>query len=167
MKRNYHVKFLNEKDVELAEAVCMASEDYYLIEQDKPASKNDALKIITEIPDGKTRFDKFVLAVLDEHEKPIGLVDIVSDYPSKGRWFIGLLLLTPDARNNGLGKVLHQTIKEWANDGGADSLAIAVLEENEKGRGFFEHLGYTKQETKEATYGDKKHQVAIFVLDIK
>ncbi|CUK89291.1 hypothetical protein LM701014_110011 [Listeria monocytogenes] len=25
MKRNYHVKFLNEKDVELAEAVCAAS----------------------------------------------------------------------------------------------------------------------------------------------
>ncbi len=39
MKRNYHVKFLNEKDVELAEAVCAASEDYYLMEQDKPASK--------------------------------------------------------------------------------------------------------------------------------
>lgn len=65
MKRNYHVKFLNEKDVELAEAVCAASEDYYLMEQDKPASKSDALKIITEIPNGKTRFDKFVLAVLE------------------------------------------------------------------------------------------------------
>ncbi len=44
MKRNYHVKFLNEKDVELAEAVCTASEDYYLMEQDKPASKSDAIK---------------------------------------------------------------------------------------------------------------------------
>lgn len=145
MKRNYHVKFLNEKDVELAEAVCAASEDYYLIEQDKPASKSDALKIITEIPDGKTRFDKFVLAVLDENEKPIGLVDIVSDYPRKGRWFIGLLLLTPDARHNGLGKVLHQTIKEWASDGGADSLALGVLAENEKAVDFLNILATRKK----------------------
>ncbi|MBC1731199.1 GNAT family N-acetyltransferase [Listeria seeligeri] len=167
MKRNYHVKFLNEKDVALAEAVCSASEDYYLIEQDKPASKSDALKIITEIPNGKTRFDKFVLAVLDENEQPIGLVDIVSDYPRKGRWFIGLLLLTPAARGNGLGKVLHQTIKEWANDGGADSLTLGVLAENEKARGFFEHLGYTKTETKEATYGGKEHQVDMYALEIK
>ncbi|MBF2346319.1 GNAT family N-acetyltransferase [Listeria seeligeri] len=167
MKRNYHVKFLNEKDVALAEAVCSASEDYYLMEQDKPASKSDALKIITEIPNGKTRFDKFVLAVLDENEQPIGLVDIVSDYPRKGRWFIGLLLLTPAARGNGLGKVLHQTIKEWANDGGADSLTLGVLADNEKARGFFEHLGYTKAETKEATYGGKEHQVDIYALEIK
>ncbi|MBC2266254.1 GNAT family N-acetyltransferase [Listeria farberi] len=166
MKRNYHVKFLSEKDVALAEAVCTASEDYYLIEQNKPASKSDALKIITEIPNGKTRFDKFVLAVLDENEKPIGLVDIVSDYPRKGRWFIGLFLLTPDARGNGLGKVLHQTIKEWANDGGADSLALGILAENEKGRGFFEYLGYSKQETKQATFGGKEHQVHIYTIDI-
>ncbi|AHI54862.1 N-acetyltransferase family protein [Listeria ivanovii] len=166
MKRNYHVKFLTEKDVALAEAVCSASEDYYLIEQDKPASKSDALKIITEIPNGKTRFDKFVMAVLDENEKPIGLVDIVSDYPRKGRWFIGLLLLTPAARGNGLGKVLHQTIQEWANDGGADSLALGVLAENEKACGFFKHLGYTKEETKEATYGEKVHQVDIYTLTI-
>lgn len=166
MKRNYHVKFLTEKDVALAEAVCGASEDYYLIEQGKPASKSDALKIITEIPKGKTRFDKFILAVLDENKQPIGLVDIVSDYPGKGRWFVGLLLLTPAARGNGLGKVLHQTIKEWASDGGADSLALGVLAENKQASGFFEHLGYTKEETKTATYGEKEHQVAIYTLDI-
>ncbi|HBI6638817.1 TPA: GNAT family N-acetyltransferase, partial [Listeria monocytogenes] len=54
-----------------------------------------------------------------------------------------------------------------ASDGGADSLALGVLAENEKGRGFFEHLGYTKEETKQASYGGKEQEVSIFTLAIK
>lgn len=32
MKCNYYVKFLNEKDVEFVEVVCVVFEDYYLME---------------------------------------------------------------------------------------------------------------------------------------
>lgn len=49
----------------------------------------------------------------------------------------------------------------------ADSLALGVLAENDKGRGFFEHLGYTKEETKQASYGGKEQEVSIFTLAIK
>lgn len=69
--------------------------------------KSDVLKIIIEILNGKIRFDKFVLVVLDENEKLIGLVDIVFDYLWKGCWFIGLFFLMLDVCYNGFGKVFY------------------------------------------------------------
>ncbi|KMT62922.1 hypothetical protein X559_0759 [Paenilisteria newyorkensis] len=165
-KRNYHVKFLTEKDVALAEEVCAKCEDYFLIEQGVAATKENARDIITEIPKGKTKLDKFVMAVLDEADKPIGLIDVVADFPRKGQWIIGLLMLIPEERSSGFGKVLYQVIKDWASDGSADSLRIGVLEENKEAIGFWSHLGFEKQEEKRQTYGEKEHTVHVMVRNI-
>ncbi|WP_425487919.1 GNAT family N-acetyltransferase [Listeria rustica] len=165
-KRNYHVKFLTEKDVELAEEVCAKCEDYFLIEQGMAATTENARDIITEIPKGKTKLDKFVMAVLDEADKPIGLIDVVADFPRKGQWIIGLLMLIPEERGSGFGKVLYQVIKDWASDGSADSLRIGVLEENKEAIGFWSHLGFEKQEEKRQTYGEKEHIVHVMVRNI-
>ncbi|WP_088810464.1 MULTISPECIES: N-acetyltransferase [Listeria] len=166
MKRNYHVKFLNEKDIALAEHVCAKCEDYFQIEQGRKANSSDAHAILTDLPDGKTKFDKFVMAILDDQEEPIGLIDVVADFPKKGEWIIGLLLLVPDAREAGLGRVLHQVIRDWATDGGAKSLRIGVLNENEAAKGFWEHLGYQKQEEKTTQFGEKTHVVSVYTLQI-
>ncbi|WP_239256289.1 GNAT family N-acetyltransferase [Listeria ilorinensis] len=167
MKRNYHVKFLNKTDVALVETVADASSDYFLIEQGRPATEADALAIIQDLPPGKSKFDKFVMAILDEEDAPIGVIDVVADYPRKGEWIIGLLLLVPDARKAGMGKVLHQVIREWAIDGGADTLRIGILAENEAAVGFWEHLGYRKIDSKQQTFGEKEHQVDVYQLGIK
>lgn len=166
MKRNYHVKFLNEKDTVLVEQICAECEDYFKIEQGRTANSDDARAILTDLPEGKTRFDKFVMAILDEEESPIGLIDVVTDFPKKGEWIIGLLMLVPKARKAGMGRVLHQVIQDWAMDGGASSLRIGILEENEAAKGFWEHLGYQKQEEKTMQYGDKTHQVGVYTLQI-
>ncbi|MBC6310255.1 GNAT family N-acetyltransferase [Listeria sp. FSL L7-1582] len=165
-KRNYHVKFLTEKDVELAEEVCAKCEDYFLIEQGTVATTENARDIITEIPKGKTKLDKFVMAVLDEADKPIGLIDVVADFPRKGQWIIGLLMLIPEERGSGFGKVLYQVIKDWASDGSADSLRIGVLEENKEAIGFWSHLGFEKQEEKRQTFAGKEHTVHVMVRNI-
>ncbi|MBC2167258.1 GNAT family N-acetyltransferase [Listeria booriae] len=165
-KRNYHVKFLTEKDVALAEAVCANCEDYFLMEQGAPATSKNAQGIITDLPTGKTKRDKFVMAVLDEADKPIGLIDVVADFPKKGQWIIGLLMLIPEERGSGFGKVLYQVIKDWALDGGADSLRIGVLEENKEAVGFWSHLGFKKIEDQQHTYGEKEHNVHVMVQEI-
>ncbi|MBC1474355.1 GNAT family N-acetyltransferase [Listeria grandensis] len=165
-KRNYHVKFLTENDVALAEAVCAKCEDYFLMEQGSGATRENAHTIITEIPEGKTKHDKFVMAVLDEADKPIGLIDVVADFPRKGQWIIGLLMLIPEERESGFGKVLYKVIKDWATDGGADSLRIGVLDENAEAIGFWSHLGFEKEEEKQQTYGNKEHVVHVMTQKI-
>ncbi len=166
MKRNYHVKFLNEKDIALVEEVCKKCEDYFQIEQGRRANSDDARAILTDLPAGKTKFDKFVMAILDDQNEPIGLIDVVADFPKKSEWIIGLLLLVPGARSAGMGRVLHQVIREWAIDGGAKSLRIGVLDENEAAKGFWEHLGYAKQEEKTTQFGEKTHVVGVYTLQI-
>ncbi|EUJ33822.1 GNAT family acetyltransferase [Listeria floridensis FSL S10-1187] len=166
MKKSYHVKFLTKKDAALAEEVCQKSEDYFLMEQGRAATLADAEGIISDLPEGKTRFDKFVIAILDDNEEAIGLVDVLADFPRKGQWMIGLLLLVPEVRQTGMGRVLHQVIKEWAEDGGADSLRIGVLKENSNAREFWEHLGYQFDSEKETIVGGKKHLVDVLTLAI-
>ncbi|WP_163651679.1 GNAT family N-acetyltransferase [Listeria sp. PSOL-1] len=166
MKQQYHIKFVNEKDIALVEEVNTKCDDYYFIEQGKSATSKDAMAFLNELPPGKAKFDQFNIAILNENEEAIGLVNVIANYPRQGQWFIGLLLLIPDVRKSGLGKVLHQVIAEWASDGGADSLMLAVLAENKEAISFWQYLGYQKHAEINKVFGDKQHLVEKYVLTL-
>ncbi|EUJ21795.1 GNAT family N-acetyltransferase [Listeria aquatica] len=169
MKKSYHVKFLTNKetDIDLAEAVCKKCEDYYVLEAGRAATREDAAAVILELPEGKTRYDKFAMAILDEANAPIGLIDVVADYPKSGEWIIGLLLLVPEARNSGMGRVLHEVIREWAQDSGANSLRVGVLKSNESAAGFWRHLGYEHQGEKTIQIGGRENEVEVLTRETK
>ncbi len=168
MKKSYHVKFLTNKpeDIDLAEAVCKKCEDYYKLEKGRTATREDAAAVILGLPEGKTRYDKFAMAILDEANTPIGLIDIVADYPKTGEWIIGLLLLVPEARNGGMGRVLNEVIREWAQDSGADSLRVGVLKSNGSAAGFWRHLGYEHQGDKTIQVGGRENEVEVLTRKI-
>jgi len=60
--------------------------------------------------------------------------------PSTGE--LGMLYLLPDHVGHGLGRALHDRALAALRDAGFDRATLWVLEANERGRGFYEHVGW-------------------------
>ena len=52
------------------------------------------------------------------------------------------VFVEPDHRNLGVGRALLESVKKWARDKGADGVSLQVAAANERGRKFYEELGF-------------------------
>jgi len=52
------------------------------------------------------------------------------------------VFVEPDHRNLGVGRALLECVKEWAKEKGADGVSLQVAAANERGRKFYEELGF-------------------------
>ncbi len=52
------------------------------------------------------------------------------------------VFVEPDHRNLGVGRALLESVKTWAQDRGADGVSLQVAAANERGRKFYEELGF-------------------------
>ena len=126
-------------------------------------SKKIALEIFSDLPPGKNYEDKFVLGIYKNTNELIGIIDIIKNFPVDGEWMLGLLLIEPEERDNGLGKLIHKGLVQWAVKVGSKSFRIGVIEDNHKGKRFWSDLGYIK--IKEVT-NPKKHIVNVMTFQI-
>jgi RimJ/RimL family protein N-acetyltransferase len=66
------------------------------------------------------------LGVFKDSNKLIGIIAIVRNFIAVGQWIIGLMLIDPEERGNGLGKKVHGALVKWAIKLGAKSFRIGV-----------------------------------------
>jgi GNAT superfamily N-acetyltransferase len=52
------------------------------------------------------------------------------------------VFVEPDHRNLGVGRALLESVKAWAKERGADGISLQVAAANERGRKFYEGLGF-------------------------
>jgi GNAT superfamily N-acetyltransferase len=52
------------------------------------------------------------------------------------------VFVEPDHRNFGAGRTLLESVKAWAKERGADGISLQVAAANERGRKFYEDLGF-------------------------
>lgn len=140
--------------------------DYHIMCSGKDATYEDVDSIF-EYSDKKTLEDSLTLGVYNKCDLLIGMVDIFKNYPDKGTWMIGLLLLSPDERNKKLWKIIHEEIKKYALIQGAETFRIGVLEQNIKGLSFWKSLGYKHVKSTTINMGEKESNLNILKLILK
>ena len=133
-------------------------------EREQPSEKQ-ALEIFKALPPGKNYAVKFVLGIFKDKNELLGIIDLVKNFPVEGEWMLGLFYLDPEERGQGLGKLVHQTLVQWAEKFGAKSFRIGVLEENYQGRNFWSGLGYRK--IKESFKGSQQNGHLIQVMNLQ
>jgi ribosomal protein S18 acetylase RimI-like enzyme len=52
------------------------------------------------------------------------------------------VFVEPDRRNLGVGRALLESVRTWAMERGADGISLQVAAANERGRKFYEDLGF-------------------------
>lgn len=149
--------YIKDKD-KVMELYKNCNDFFELTEGIKP---DNCEELFNDIPPNKTIEDKFLYGIFDK-DMLIGVIDIVSDFPEKGEWIIGLLLLSPSVRGIGLGNKIHDLIKEMVENEGGEKLRVGVIEENTKAVMFWEKIGYKEIKiTEPRKFGMKKSRVIV------
>lgn len=128
--------------VRALQALCEACADYHTLVYGQPPGPDEARDLLTELPPGRTLEDKFFFGLFTPRPRLCGALDFIRDFREPGEWYLGLLMLEPGARGQGLGATVLQAAEAWVRGQGARRVRLAVAEQNEGGRRFWERHGY-------------------------
>ncbi len=131
-----------------------------------PSSKA-AENMLADCPPGKSGEDKVVIGVYNMDERLVAVLDAVCDYPAEGCWWVGLLLVEPTLRSQGLGRRLFHAFEQWVGQLGAKNILLGVLEDNDRAYQFWQSLGFTVVEKQPPSqFGEKEHTVITLIHDL-
>ncbi|KPU43472.1 acetyltransferase (GNAT) family protein [Oxobacter pfennigii] len=157
----YNIRLLSGDDEIDVQALCERCSDFSELIEGRPPEKDAGYSILFDLPPDKELKDKYVFGVYKENGVLIAVIEIVKDYKSIGEWIIGLLMIDPNERGNGLGRKLHDLIKAWVSEEHGKALRIGVVEENHRGYKFWCEMGYVEADRVKRTYGNKEHTVIV------
>lgn len=133
---------LTEADTGALQALCEACVDYHTLVYGQPAGPDEARTQLTELPPGKTLEDKFFFGLFTPRPRLCGALDFIRDFREPGEWYLGLLMLEPGARGNGLGEAVLKAAEDWVRGQGGRRIRLAVAEQNTGGLRFWERHGF-------------------------
>lgn len=153
---------LSHEDISKIQEVFEKCNDYLLLVEGKTVEPNTGEKEYLSIPKGKSVEEKLVFGIFNEDQEIIGYLDILSGYPEKESWWIGLLLIIPEVRSKSIGKNVMNGFMDYAHTRGVKELKLGVIEENIKALRFWNSLGFEVINTTEVRqFGNKTHKVNI------
>jgi ribosomal protein S18 acetylase RimI-like enzyme len=112
-------------------------------------------ELLSDLPPGKELGDKVGMGVFDRAGRLVGGIDVIRDYPEPREWYLGLMVLDPKHRDQGLGTKLFTALAHWLRTQGAEYLRLAASEHNEAGRRFWARLGFETVKQVVAEFGNR------------
>jgi GNAT superfamily N-acetyltransferase len=139
--------------------------DHAVLHDGRPFGPSAARDEFDDLPPGSTSADKFVhgLVGAGEHEdRLIAVVESVRRYPDPSTWWLGLLLVRPDRRNEGIGSCCYGWFEQRAAASGATDIALGVIAENRGGRVFWQRHGFDVERTvDDHRMGRRRHRLLV------
>lgn len=147
--------------VHLQELLVRCSEYFELI-SGQSARPGEAEELLTERPRGSSAADKHVCGVFDRRARHlIGVLDWIRGYPAENDWWLGLLLLDPEVRGQGLGGRLVSASAAWLSQQGAQQLWLCVQEQNSPAAEFWRRLGFEDVRTERQRLGALDNTITV------
>ena len=129
-------------DVALVEALLDGLQAYSIKVDGVPRRTDGARHLLSATPPGYGREHKTVFAIRCD-ARPVGLVDVIRDYPQASTLFVGLLAVIEPCQGRGIGRAAFERLERWARaEIGARRLRLAVVAENPVG-GFWQAMGFS------------------------
>jgi len=119
-----------------------AAPDYWEIAEGKPPGFEKAHEFFEDIPPNCDPKEGHRLGLF-LGEQLSGIADLYFGFPEGGDAYLGLMLLGPWARNQGMGKCFLSHVESLARAGSANRLYVGVMTINPKGRAFWEREGFS------------------------
>ncbi len=133
--------------------------DYCLLVDGHPAAPDAGAEEFSSVPPGRALADKFIFGFVDSRGQLVGLLEGLCAYPDEGTWWIGLLLLAPEARAHGLGSAAVRGFAGYAQAHGAQALMLGVVADNTRAYQFWARQGFERVRTTEPRQFDAKTHV--------
>ena len=121
-----------------------------------PLRDDEAARLLAILPPGMSLADKQVLGLHRDGEM-VGVVDLLRGHPGPTDWYLGLLLIAPEARGVGLGTaVVDEIVKRVVAEGGR-ALHLIVRENNPRALAFYRRHGFELIDRRVQDLGTKKN----------
>ena len=134
------------------EGFCDRCESFFeLITGERDASAR-AAALLTGRPPGITLEHKFVFGILRGAEL-VAVVDLLEGFPVVSEWYVGLLLVLPEMRQQKVGSAIWQAMESWVRSRGARCARLLVQDQNPRAarfwrsHGFFDEVRVTQRMT--------------------
>ena len=160
----YTIRLLSGADEPEVQDLWERCSDFSELVEGRLPEKDAGHSVLFDLPPEKAMKDKYVFGVYNEKAVLIAVIDLIKDYKDIGEWIIGLMLIDPGERGNGLGRKVHDFLKALVSENNGQKLRIAVVEENTNGFHFWSRMGYVEKERVRRTYGNKDHTVIVMNL---
>lgn len=136
--------------------------DYHLMADGEPAAPDAGREAFSDVPPGHDPAQLLLLGMTGADGRLEVLAQTLRGYPAQGVWWIGLMLVAPEARGGGLGRAMLEDILTRALAAEAQELQLGVLDVNQDARRFWEREGFVWLRTTEPRqFGQRKHIVHV------
>ena len=154
------LRLLSATDSRLIQPVFDACTDYALLQDGQPFPTNAAELEFEDLPPGFAKDSKRIFAIEQSNGGVVGLIDGMRGYPNPSIWFIGLMLMVPEARSNGLGSLALAALERFArSEDSCTEMELAVLKANSPGIRFWERNGFSRRrEAPAVAFGRQVHE---------
>lgn len=141
--RGITLRPLTDSDADAVQTLLVDSSDYIHRLTGRPPTPEAGAAVLTSTPPGRSVDSKHVIGAF-VGPALLGVVDLIRSWPAPDTAHIGLLLVSPDARGHGVGRLLHDQAVELASSwAGIARLRLGVVTANaEHATGFWHALGY-------------------------
>lgn len=133
----YSAKLLKLQYVAVLQTLYEQCTDYALLTDGQPPSPTAACDEFDDVPDGKTVEEKYIFGLFNPQNELVWMIESIRHYPDDQTWWIGLMLLTPEQRDQGLGSEFYHAFANWVSAQVARKISLAVIEANEPGLQFW------------------------------
>lgn len=156
------VKSLEISDADILQQLYEDCADYNYLMEGRPSSPTAALDEFTAIPEGKSLDDKYMLGIFDSQAELIGLIEGIRNYPEDRSWWVGLIMLAPKHRCQGLLYPLTKGFEQWIAMQGMDYVMGSVVEANSKVLRLWQQMGFeVVRKVERESSNSKSHSLSV------
>ena len=157
----YLLMILAPEDESQVHALLERCADYIELVSGLPPSPATTHDLYMALPEGKGYEDKFLIGLFTPDNELIGVLDAIRDHPQQKEWYLGLLLLEPEQRGQGLGEQVYHAFEHWVAQQDAQAIRLTVAEQNERAYRFWQRLGFVEIERRPPQMFGAKESVFI------
>jgi GNAT superfamily N-acetyltransferase len=144
--------------VEELQVLLERCEAFEILVTGHPPDPHAAEDLIVEVPPDHPLRDKLVIGVWTD-QGLTAVIDLLRHFPQEQAWYLGLLLLAPEARGRGLGGRIVEALATWIAAEGGRSIRLAVQDHNPDALRFWAARGFAPIGTAVQELMDRTHTV--------
>jgi len=139
--------------------------DFEILVTGAPPDPHAAADLVVEVPQDHPLRDKLVIGVWTADGLTV-VIDLLRDFPEAGAWYLGLLLVAPEARSQGLGGAVFRALHAWIVGQGGRTIRLIVQDQNPRAIAFWTRMGFRTIGTSVQALEDRENVVLRMELSL-
>ncbi|CAN5873103.1 hypothetical protein BH11PSE1_BH11PSE1_07590 [soil metagenome] len=129
--------------VEELQVLLERCEDFEILVTGHPPGPHAAEALLIDAPPEHPLRDKFVIGAWTD-QGLTAAVELLRDFPERHVWYLGLLLVAPEARGQGLGERLLTALTPWIVSQEGRAIRLVVQDRNPGASRFWTRHGFVE-----------------------